>query len=115
MKAEDWIDKVKTAKGLTSDYSAGKTLGISRATISKYRNGTPTLDEANALKVALALDVDPAAVIIDQIAERAKNSDLSTSLHKLARQLCILCKEAIATDLIAERRRYVRVCGTLSH
>lgn len=91
MKAGIWIDRVKTAKGLPSDYAAAKMLGLSRATISKYRSTTPTLDEDTAMKVALVLGVDPAGIIVDQLAERTKSPEVRTALLRVASQLCILC------------------------
>lgn len=91
MKAAVWIDRVKSAKGWESDYRVAKELGLSRAVISKYRGPTPTFDEEVAIKVADALGVDPAAVIIDQLAERSKVPAISAALHKVANQLCILC------------------------
>lgn len=97
MKAGQWIDRVKEAKGFPSDYAAAKHLGITRNAISNYRSGARnTLDEETALKVAQALGVDPAGIIIDQVAERSKDAGLSTALHRVARQLCILCKAPAA-------------------
>lgn len=92
MKAAEWIDKVKVARGWASDYRAAKELGLSRQTVSGYRSKTPTLDEESAIKVAHALGEKPEAVLLDQFAERVKDRAASTTLHRLARQLCILCK-----------------------
>ena len=91
MKAENWIDQVKAAKGLSSDYAAAKALGISRATISKYRSTTPTLDEENAIKIAHALGMNPAGIIVDQVAERSKSAEVRAALSKEVARLCILC------------------------
>lgn len=92
MKAADWIDKVKAARGWESDYRVAKELGFSRNTIGNFRAGrNQSMDEETAVKVAQALGVDPAAVIIDQVAERSKDPVISSALHQVARQLCILC------------------------
>ena len=97
MKAADWIDKVKAARGWESDYRVAKELGFSRNTIGNFRAGrNQSMDEETAVKVARALGVDPAAVIIDQVAERSKDAGISAALHKVASQLCILCKVASA-------------------
>ncbi len=102
MKAGQWIDRVKTAKGLPSDYAVAGLLGLSRFTVSGYRQRPDaTLDEEIAYKVATALEIDPAAVILDQVAERSKVPEISAALHRLANQLCILCKVTFATQLIA--------------
>lgn len=92
MKASEWIDKVKAARGWESDYRAAKELGVHRNTISNYRSKTPTLDDETAVKVALALGIDPAGIVIDQVAERSKDPALSAALHRVAGSLCILCK-----------------------
>lgn len=92
MKAENWIDHVKAKKGLQSDYAAAKMLGLSRNAISNYRSGLrTTLDEETAAKVANALGMNPAGIIIDQLAERAKSPDVRTTLTKVAADLCALC------------------------
>lgn len=90
MKAAEWIDRVKTARGWDSDYRAAKELGISRNNISNYRTKTPTLDEDTAEKVAGALNINPAAVLIDQLAERSKNPQTRSILSKTAGELYIM-------------------------
>lgn len=73
MKAAEWIDRVKAAHGLQSDYAAAKALGFSRNTISNYRSGSRhTFDDAGCLKVAELLGIDPAVVLVDQAMERAR-------------------------------------------
>lgn len=102
MKASDWIDRVKKARGWDSDYRAAKELGITRSGMSLIRTGdTETLREETAIKVAEAIGERPEAVVLDQIAERVKNPAISATLHKMANQLCILCKVSSATNLIA--------------
>lgn len=93
MKAAAWIDRVKMARGWESDYRVAKELGFNPNTISNYRSRNDSLmDERIAIKVAHALDVDPAGIIIDQLAEKSKSPEVSSSLHRVASQLCILCK-----------------------
>lgn len=92
MKAVDWIEKIKTTHGIESDYGVAKKLGVSRFTVSGYRNRPgATFDEEIAFKVAESLGVDPVGIIIDQLAERAKNPQIATALHEAARRVCILC------------------------
>lgn len=90
MKASDWIDRVKTAKGIDSDYGVAKALGLHRATVSKYRHSTPTLDEDSAIKVANALGERPEAVLLDQFAERTQDADARSALLKAAQRLYIM-------------------------
>lgn len=92
MKASAWIDKVKAARGWDSDYRVAKELDFKPQTISGYRaKPDSVMDDRIALKVAHALGVDPAAIIIDQVAERSKDAALSSALHRVASSLCILC------------------------
>lgn len=91
MKAAEWIDKVKAARGWESDYRVAKELGFNPNTISNYRATPRTMDEKIAIKVATALGEKPEAVLLDQFAEQVKDQAISSALHKVAKQLCILC------------------------
>lgn len=93
MKAVEWIDRVKAAKGWESDYRAAQELGITRGGMSQIRTGdTETLREETAVKVAEFLGVDPAAIVLDQVAEKSKNEAVRAALQRVAHDLCILCK-----------------------
>lgn len=111
MKAAEWIDRVKVARGWTSDYQAAKELGLHRNTISTYRARGTTLEEDTAIKIAGALGEQPAAVLLDQYAERAKNPEVRAALNDAARRLCILCKTASAIVCIALAPKH----ATLNH
>ncbi len=88
MKAADWIDRVKTAKGWESDYRASKELGLSRNAVSNYRVGhRSTLDDEVAMKVADALGVEPEFVLLDQTIERTKSPEAKTALAGLLKRL----------------------------
>lgn len=92
MKAAAWIDKVKAKHGWESDYRVAKELDFKPHTISGYRSkADSTMDDKISAKVAESLGIDPAAVIIDQVAERSKDAAISAALHAVARSLCILC------------------------
>ncbi len=92
MKAAEWIDRVKVAKGWESDYRAAKELGLSRNTISNYRGGVRnTLDEQSAIKVARALNAKPEDVALDQMAERTQDPALRAAIRTLVDRVCILC------------------------
>lgn len=92
MKAEQWIDRVKAVKGIDSDYGVAKLLNLSRQAISKYRSVNPTMNEETSIKVAEALGLQPAQVLLDQIAEATKDKALQTTLFNVSRRLSILCK-----------------------
>ncbi len=92
MKAAEWIDRVKDRNGWDSDYRVAKELGLGRQTVSTYRSRDSTLDEETAVKAAAALGINPAGIIVDQVAERSKNDQVRTALRRAVDQLCILCK-----------------------
>lgn len=85
MKASEWIDEIKNARGWDSDYRVAKELGVSRATVSAYRSRTPTLDEETSLKVAELLGREPALLLIDQVVERTKNEGVKNSMVNFLR------------------------------
>lgn len=89
MKASEWIDRVKKARGWDSDYRVAKELGFRPSTIGNYRaHGTP-MDEEIAIKVANALGEKPEAVLLDQFAERVKNPEVSSTIQKMASNLSV--------------------------
>ena len=91
MKATIWIDRVKVAKNITSDYAVAKHLGLTQAAISKIRTHDSTLSEDTAMSVAEALGINPAGVIIDQVAEKVKSAAVRSTLSAEVERLCILC------------------------
>ena len=109
MKAYEWIDRVKAVTGIESDYGVAKAIGLSRQSISGYRNGKFTFDEESSIKVATVLGERPEAVLLDQIAERTKNPEIRSTLFEVAQKMLgqlprpILCKvhEGHATKFIA--------------
>lgn len=100
MKASEWIDRVKTARGWSSDYRVAKELDFKPNTISTYRaNGGP-MDENIAIKVANALGERPEAVLLDQYAERTKNQEARNALFGLANGLSIISKTAMLAIVV---------------
>lgn len=92
MQALEWIEKVKSKTGIESDYGIAKLLGLSRQALSAMRNGRSyTLGEETSVKVAEALQINAAGVVLDQAAEKIKDEGIRTSLLNEARRLCILC------------------------
>lgn len=88
MKAGNWIDRVRSKKGLPSDYAAAKVLGLSRFTVSGYRQRPDaTLDEDIAVKVANVLEMSPAIILADQAMERAKSDDAKSAWSSIIDRL----------------------------
>lgn len=91
MHAHEWLDRYKDACEIPSDYAAAKRLGITKQAVSAYRKKGTYLDETVSIKIAEALSVTPASVILDQMAERVKSPEIRATLLAEARRLCILC------------------------
>lgn len=88
MKAGEWIDRVKEARGWDSDYKVAKELEVSRQTVSTYRSRPDaTMDEETAVKVAEALRIEPHLIVLDQVAERSKVEAVRTSIGGLLERL----------------------------
>lgn len=74
--AAEYLDAIKEAQGIVSDYGLAKRLGWSRPRISHYRSGMHHFDESGALQVAELLDLDPAEVLTAQARARWYRSQL---------------------------------------
>jgi transcriptional regulator with XRE-family HTH domain len=71
----DFLNAVKAAQGLTSDYQLAKFLGITASSISLSMSGRTFLGDETAIKVADSLKIDPAQVIASVHYERAKKAE----------------------------------------
>jgi hypothetical protein len=74
MKTVDFLDEIKRAYNLTSDYQLGKLTGWEHSSVSNYRMGRSRLDEDRCLEVAHFLHVDPQYVLACVAAERTKSA-----------------------------------------
>lgn len=70
----EYLDAVRARLDLPSDYAAAKHLGVTRAAVSRYRQGGGAFDDTTALRVAYILDVDPLEVIAAANVERARDT-----------------------------------------
>lgn len=75
MNTIEYLDAVKAARQITSDYALAKVLGITQSTISGYRAGRSRIDDDVALTIAEILGVHPLQVIAAANAERAKTPE----------------------------------------
>ncbi|UEP45627.1 DUF3693 domain-containing protein [Burkholderia sp. B21-005] len=71
----EYLDAVREKLDLPSDYAAAKHLHVTRAAVSRYRQGDATFDDTTALRVAAILDIDPMEVIAAVNAERARDDE----------------------------------------
>lgn len=82
----DFLEAIKTRHNVTSDYALAKYLGLTRSAISKYRNTKTAFDETMALRVAEALEIDPAYVLACVSFERANCTEAKEAWQRLAQR-----------------------------
>jgi transcriptional regulator with XRE-family HTH domain len=76
MTQTQYLDAVRRHLHLPSDYALAKRLGLSTQAVSQYRTEQATFDNRAALKVAMALGIDPFVVVVDMEILRAKTPEL---------------------------------------
>jgi hypothetical protein len=79
----EYLDAVKEALKLPSDYALAKHWGVSKQDVSEYRAGKRTMGEDRAIEVAAILGIDPAEPLIASHAERAKSDQARQIWHAL--------------------------------
>ncbi len=84
MRSYNFIEMYKEKNNLPSDYRASKELGVTRASISLYKNGRP-LDEDLALKIAESIDIDVSEILYIIRAEKAKDEMTRKAWLKLSK------------------------------
>ncbi|MEN3159561.1 hypothetical protein ABC502_14370 [Alkalimonas sp. NCh-2] len=65
MKTVEYMDAVKTAYSLTSDYQLAKKLAESPSRISLYRTNGTVMNDEMAIKIAYLLELNPLKVLSD--------------------------------------------------
>lgn len=68
----EYLDAISQRNGGISDYAIAKKLGITRSSVSNYRNHKSFFDDSTALEVAKLLEISPVDVLINIHTERAK-------------------------------------------
>lgn len=85
MNTNQYLDAIMERHSIRSDYALAKFLGVRQQTVSRYRLNKNGLDDAVAVRVAEALQKDPAEVLADIHAERAKDDSVRAVWQRLAK------------------------------
>lgn len=80
----DILDAISRAHGDCSDYRIGKLTGIPHSKISGIRAGKCSMSRTNCKRAALALGVEPGALIAIAQAEREEDEEIAASLLRVA-------------------------------
>ncbi|WP_455342460.1 DUF3693 domain-containing protein [Variovorax durovernensis] len=91
------LDRAKKAQGIDSDYRLAQLLEVSKNAITNYRHGKSRPDDEVALRLAALINRDPASVIAELHAERAKTPELRQLWLRMANQL----RHAVAAVMFA--------------
>ncbi|RRJ22758.1 hypothetical protein EIK76_01335 [Rheinheimera mesophila] len=70
MKTVEYLDAVKTAYSLGSDYQLAKKMNENTSRISMYRTNGTVMNDDLAIKISYLLDLNPLAVLADAHIER---------------------------------------------
>lgn len=76
MRTNQYLDAVRQALDLPSDYAVAAQFCLTRSAVSAYRMNKSSFDDATALKVARALKIDPLKVMADMSVIRAKSDEV---------------------------------------
>jgi hypothetical protein len=87
MRTLDFIDAVKRHREISSDYACAQALGLTRAQLSRYRNGRDFFGDETAVKVADMLGLDAGYVMACIHAERASNPEIKVRWEGVAARL----------------------------
>lgn len=84
MRTTDYLAAVRAKVGARSDYALIPVLGITRQTMTNYRQGRTGFDDRIALRVAELLEIDPARILADMQAERATSEQVRAIWQRIA-------------------------------
>ena len=84
MNSYEYIEEVKRANGLDTDYKVCKLLGWSQNKVTQYKNGT-TMDNEAARQVAEILNLPLMQIIADMESERQKDPSKKKAWKMLAK------------------------------
>lgn len=90
MTTTEYLDALRARLALSSDYQLAAALRVTRAAVSRYRTGGAHFDEDIALRVAHLLTIDPARVLADVAAERARTPEARTAWRRIANSLAVV-------------------------
>ena len=95
----EFLEALKAARRLPTDYALAKHYGINTQTVSSYRTGRTVPDDAMGVRIAQELNLDPGYVLAQlaaERAERAKNDALAQTWHAIARRFGVAASLVLA-------------------
>lgn len=83
MKSAEFINQLIEQNNLKNDSAASKFLNWSSGQMSQYRTGKRIMDNEAAIQLAIALNINPLAVIMAADIDRAQKAGKSSAWEKL--------------------------------
>lgn len=83
----DLLNALQERYGWTSDRQIGAGLGIPQQTISSWRVGRTFPTEVHAIRLAQALEIPPAMVLVISAADRTSDADARAQWKKIVREI----------------------------
>ena len=117
MKTVDYLDAISrrypraNRQGIVApatDYALAKLLEKNPSSFTHYRNRGVTFDDQTAVKVAELLDIDPAVVMADMHAERAKDKEVKKIWLRVAHSFKPIFALIIIHSLISGSPLYTK-------
>jgi hypothetical protein len=99
MNSYEYVQQIKAAKGLQTDYAVAKFLGWKQNKITQYRNGQG-MDNDAALQVAEILEVPVIGIIADMQAQRAKDEVTKNKWIQLAKSTGVAGMVALSLNVV---------------
>ncbi|WP_072767101.1 hypothetical protein [Nitrosospira sp. Nsp11] len=84
-KTWDFLDDLKAALGIESDYALSRALTVHKQQISKWRTGSSTFDDSTAIRVAQIIKTDYRYVIACMHLQRASTPETKSAWQEIAR------------------------------
>lgn len=94
----EYLDAVKIKHGLKSDFALANKLKVVPSALINYRRGLSRFGDGMAIKVAEALDIDPAEILAVVNAERTKSPEARETWTRMAKYFA---SKDVQTDLFA--------------
>lgn len=115
MRTVEYLDAIRRRYKLTSDYQAHKLLGVTKQSITHYRNGKTQFADEVAARVAMLLNLDPLQVLADMHAERAQTDAQRAIWRMIAARVgqaaLLLLAVILTAPLAPAEARQVRELG----
>lgn len=94
MTTIEYLDAVKKALNITSDYALAKALGISKQAVSRYYSKGGGFDDDVARKVASYLGLNAGLVMLDMHQQRAQSPETAALWKEIYKGFRTLSRRA---------------------